>query len=122
MIVAFWAEPVASVFNSEGNPVLQEIAAGGLRLYFIGAFFAGINIVLVHFFAAVEKAAPAQIISLCRGIFFIIPAAFLLSSALGITGVWLAFPAAELLALLLGLLLYRRNRKVLSLPVSESEI
>ena len=74
------------------------------------------------FFAAVEKAAPAQIISLCRGIFFIIPAAFLLSSALGITGVWLAFPAAELLALLLGLLLYRRNRKVLSLPVSESEI
>ena len=49
-----------------------------------------------------------------QGIFFIIPAAFLLSSALGITGVWLAFQAAELLALLLGLLLYRRNRKVLS--------
>ena len=116
LIIALWAEPVAAVFNSEGNPLLQDIAAGGLRLYFTGAVFAGINIVLVHFFAAVEKAGPAQVISLCRGIFLIIPAAFLLSALIGINGVWLAFPAAEVLTFLLGIVMYRRNKKVLSLP------
>ena len=122
LTVSLWAGPVTAVFNSEGNPLLQEIAAGGLRLYFIGAFFAGANIVLVHFFAGVEQAVPAQTVSLCRGIFFIIPAAFLLSSVLGVTGVWLAFPAAELLALLPGLALYRRSRKVLALPAGKTEI
>ena len=113
---------IAQTINGHPQSAVQEIAAGGLRLYFIGAFFAGANIVLVHFFAGVEQAVPAQTVSLCRGIFFIIPAAFLLSSVLGVTGVWLAFPAAELLALLPGLALYRRSRKVLALPAGKTEI
>ena len=121
LAVLIWADPVAAVFNSEGNPQLQAIAAEGLRLYFSGVIFAGVNIVLVHFFAAVEKALPAQLISLGRGIFFLIPAAFLLSASFGATGVWLSFPAAELLTFLLGLFLYRRGA-VPALPGSQRGI
>ena len=90
-----FADPITSLFNTEQNLQLQEIAVNGLKLYFTAVFFAGINTVLSTFFAAMGKALPAQIISLCRGIFFIIPLAFLMSSLWGITGVWLAFPVTE---------------------------
>ena len=90
-----FADPITSLFNTEQNLQLQEIAVNGLKLYFTAVFFAGLNTVLSTFFAAMGKALPAQIISLCRGIFFIIPLAFLMSSLWGITGVWLAFPVTE---------------------------
>ena len=38
--------PIASVFNSEHNRQLQEIAQTGLKLYFTGIWFAGTNIIL----------------------------------------------------------------------------
>ena len=54
-------EPVTAVFNSEGNPVLQELAVTGMKLYFTAVFFAGCNIVLSAYFTSTEKEVPAQI-------------------------------------------------------------
>lgn len=105
-VIFFFAENIASVFNSEGNPALQQIAVQGLKLYFTGAVFAGINIVLAMFFTSCEKALPAHIISLLRGLVLIVPAAFLLSSQMGLNGVWLSFPAAEALCTAVALCIY----------------
>lgn len=105
-IIFFFANHIASVFNSEGNPALQQIAVQGLKLYFTGAVFAGINIVIAMFFTSCEKALPAHVISLLRGLVLIVPAAFLLSSLLGIRGVWLSFPAAEALCTAAALCIY----------------
>lgn len=105
--IFFFASPVAAVFNSEQNPVLQQIAETGLKLYFTGIVFAGLNIILSIYFTSVERPFPAHVISILRGLLFIIPLAFLLSALWGITGVWLAFPAAELLVTVLGFIMYR---------------
>lgn len=93
--VALLASPVTGIFNSENNALLHSIAVPGLRLYFIAAPFAGLNIVLCSYFAASERALPSQILSLLRGLILLIPAAFGFSALWGITGVWLSFPAAE---------------------------
>lgn len=95
--VFFGAGGIASLFNSEKNALLQRIAETGLRVYFTGCVFAGFNIVLSVFFTSTEHALPAHILSLLRGFFVIIPAAFLLPLAFGMTGVWCAFPLTELL-------------------------
>lgn len=99
-------EAIVCLFNAGGDVQLQALATGGMRLYFTGAAFAGCNIVLSLYFAATGRAIPAQAISLARGLAFILPGAFLLAALFGIDGVWLSFPAAELLAASLGTGIY----------------
>ncbi len=59
---------------------LQQISETGLKLYFISIPF-GYNIILATcFFTSIEKALPAHILSILRGLVLIIPMAFLLSA------------------------------------------
>lgn len=94
-ITATFADSITLMFNSEGNQKLQEIAITGLRLYFTSGIFAGFNIIISMYFTSTENPAPAQLISLIRGFFLIIPVAFILSRAFGIIGVWITFPLTE---------------------------
>ncbi len=98
-----YAEPIVAVFNSEGLAELQTMAETGLKLYFTSNPVVGFNIILSMFFIAIERPLPAQAISVLRGAVVIIPMAFLLAAAAGITGVWLALPATELLVAVVGL-------------------
>lgn len=104
--VFIFAQPIVSVFNSENNARLQSIAITGLQLYFLSIPFAGYNIILATFFASVEKAIPAHILSVLRGLVLILPMAMLLSFLWGMTGVWLTYPVTEVLITLLGGMIY----------------
>ncbi len=110
-LVFFGTDALVAVFNSERNPAMANMAGSGLRLYFSGISFMGVNIVLSMYFAACERAVPAQAISILRGIALVIPMAFILSFLAGITGVWLAVPAAELMVTAIGIYLYRFRGK-----------
>ncbi len=110
LFLFFAADTVAAAFNSERNLLLQETAVHGLRIYFISAAFVGFNTVLSTYFTSVERALPAHILSLLRGLFLIIPIAFLLSAVWGVTGVWLAFPVTESLTAALGIAVYVRKQ------------
>lgn len=110
-VVFFLADPITGLFNSQQNQELQEIASVGLKIYFTSVVSAGFNIVLSVYFTSTENAIPAHMISLLRGLFLIVPMAFLLAHLFGLTGVWLAFPVAESLCALLGIQLYIRSKK-----------
>ena len=110
-IVLLGASQIASIFNSEQNAVLQNIAVTGLKIYFVACIFAGFNILMSIYFTSTEYARPAHIISILRGFLIMIPMAFLLSSIGGMTGVWCVFPATELIVAGIGGILYLRFRK-----------
>lgn len=103
-----FADPAAAVFNSENNARLQSIAVTGLKLYFTSSAFVGYNIILATFFASVEKALPAHILSLLRGLILIIPMAFLLAAWWAMNGVWLAYPVTEGIVTLIGFVIYKK--------------
>ena len=103
--ILFGAPQIAAVFNSEGDPQLQQIAEAGLRLYFTACPFAGFNVVISMYFTSTERPIPAHVISLLRGFLIIVPMAFLLSHLIGLTGTWCAFPATEALVAIIGLVL-----------------
>ena len=105
------AEPITSVFNSEQSEMLHKIAVMGVKLYFIAVPFIGFNIVTSVFFAAIERAFPAQCISLLRGIVLMVPLAFLLAEIGGMTGVWLTVPITEGIVAVLGIVFVMRWRK-----------
>lgn len=100
LVIFLWTTPIANIFNSEGNAVLTEYAVSGLRIYFVGFLFAGINIVGTGILSAVESARWAFTASILRGFVVILCAAFLLSYLFGMTGVWMAFPVAELITMI----------------------
>lgn len=106
-VVVTFAGTLVAVFNSQHSAQLADYAIPGLRLYFLGFIFAGANIVKSGFYSATGRGRESSILALCRGVVAIVAFAFLLSHLFGITGVWLAFPAAELFTLLLGLVLGR---------------
>ncbi len=115
-IIYFGAQQLAHIFNGEGNEALQAFAVTGMKLYFTACPFMGFNIVLSTYFASTERPAPAQIISLSRGFFVLVPMAFLLSAVLKMTGVWCAYPVAECVVTAMGIVFYWLGAKNHSRP------
>lgn len=101
--IYLWTEDIANIFNKERNAVLTEYAMEGLRIYFLGFLFAGINIVGTGIFSAVESVRWAFVTSVLRGFILIVICAFGLSYVWKMTGVWMAFPVAECITMLVTL-------------------
>ena len=99
MVILVWTftDPFVAAFNSENNLLLLKYAHTGLRLYFLGFLFAGVNIMLVAYFSATANARPAIIGSLLRGAIAIGICAVILAKVLGMNGVWLSFLASEMI-------------------------
>ncbi len=94
-VVALCAEPLALAFNRDNDPQLTALAVDGMRVYFLGYFFAGANIVAAAFFSAVEKPGRGLAISITRGFVAMLAFAAALAALFGMAGVWATFPAAE---------------------------
>ena len=94
------AEGIVAIFNGGQDAQLASYAVPGIKLYFIGFLFAGINIVGTGFLSATEKAGWAFAASILRGFIAISVCAVVMSICFGMVGVWLAFPVAELLTAL----------------------
>lgn len=107
LFVFLFAQPVTNIFNHENNVRMQQIAVEGLKLYFTSNIFVGYNTILAVYFTSIEKALPAQVLSILRGFVLIVPMAFVLSVLWGMTGVWLAYPLTELLTALAGAAIYK---------------
>lgn len=110
----YWnADGIAMIFNSGRDMDLQRIAVEGLKIYFTACPFVGANILLAIYFAATDQAAPAQMISLLRGLIVIIPLAFIMANVAGLTGVWMTFPLTELVVCVVACGLYKKMKKLI---------
>ena len=111
LTIFFRAPQLAFIFNSERDEKLQRFAVMALKLYFLACPFMRFNIITATYFTSTERPRPAQIISLLRGFFVLVPVAFLLSSLLKMTGVWCAYPLTEFIVALAGVAFYTVSKK-----------
>lgn len=101
------------------NPTEEFLAIGvkALRILCLPFPVAAICIALGASFQALGKGSYSTIVSLCRQLIVLLPAAYLLSLTGDVNNVWWSFPIAEVMsALVTGLLfgrLYRRKVKPL---------
>ena len=109
VVICAWGmtDSLIAIFNSEQNLQLITYAQSGMRLYFLGFLLAGINILLVSYFSAVDDSLPAIVGSVMRGAVAITICAILLSRWFGIDGVWISFLASEILTFVTILVLYK---------------
>lgn len=110
-LVQIFAEECVAVFNSEHSMQLVQYAVRGLRLYIVGFLFAGINIIAAGFLSATDCAKSSSLIAIMRGLVAITVFALLLSKILGMTGVWLAFPTAEVFTMVITLVVMGRRKR-----------
>lgn len=108
-------DSIIGIFNSQNNSEITRIAKLGFKIYFIGFFFAGINIIIAMYFSATEHAKDAFIISIARGCIVIVPLVLLLSRVWGMAGVWSAFVLAEFIVTLIAIsIMLKRKRTKLT--------
>ena len=93
------------------SPSAEMLAIGTAALRVIGTHFpfAGFCIIAGSVCQALGKPVYTLIISVCRQIVVLLPAAFLLSLTGKLELVWLAFPIAELTAVFMNILFLRRT-------------
>mgnify|MGYP001622879918 FL=1 len=107
VVCLLWAEPLMGLFTSQPD----TIQAGGTALRIICAGFV-ISSVSVTSSGALEglgKGAQSLVISLCRYVAVILPAAFLLCRTIGPDGVWHAFWITEAVTAAAAFWVYRRT-------------
>ena len=109
LIIWTATDPLISIFNSENNVQLLNYAHTGLRLYFLGFIVAGINIVLVAYFSAVDEPKIAIVGSLL--IVAIVICAVILAKLFGLNGIWISLLAAETVTFLTILFLAYKDRR-----------
>lgn len=111
MIIIFFSDNIVLLFNSENNDIMATIAKNGLFIYFFGFFFAGINMIIISYFAAIENMKPSFLLSLLRGGLVIIPFVIVFAQFFSMNGVWLSFPLSELFIMLLAIVFQYREVK-----------
>lgn len=91
----------------------ETVAAGetALRVISAGFLVSSVSVTSSGALEGLGKGTPSLIISLCRYLALIIPAAFILSRIFGPVGVWNAFWVAEAATALVSLIVYRRALK-----------
>ncbi len=95
---------------TQGTPVLRTMVAAFILV--------PLNILGSVYFQAIGKQGEAFFLSLSRQFIILIPVLFLLGYAIGIEGIWLAFPIADLLSSILTGTLFYKNIK--NLPYEDS--
>ena len=90
------------------------IAINGFPYYAVGIIFFILNVAIIGYYQSIEQIKRATLLVFLRGFALLIPCFILLPKLLGVEGIWLAMPMAEILTiiLLVAILFHRQQRRV----------
>uniref|UniRef100_UPI00241E7636 MATE family efflux transporter n=2 Tax=Clostridiaceae TaxID=31979 RepID=UPI00241E7636 len=113
IICIVFAKEIVYIFIKDSSSPLFTYSISAFRLFSSSFLVLGFNVLVSGYFASIEEAFKATIISISRGLIFISLALFSLSFYFGDTGIWIATLISELICLLLSsYLLLKRNKIV----------
>ena len=91
-------EYVVRAFTTDRQ--LIELSSNGLRLVMLAFPLVGIQMVCTNFFLCIGLAKKSIFLSLTRQLLFVIPLLATLPPILGTKGVWISFPCADTIAVI----------------------
>jgi len=102
---------IASAFTTSSE--LTDLAVIGMRLNLLAFPIVGFQIVTTTFFQSIGKAGISIFLSFSRQVLFLIPALLILPHFLGLKGVWLSTPTADIVASVVTFVILRWQMKKL---------
>ena len=113
LIFQFAPELVLSVFSA--SDAMLAIGIPALRIISPHFMLAGVAVILGSVFQALGNGMFSLYVSVCRQLVVLLPVAYLLSLSGNLMLVWLAFPIAELVSLVMSLIFMARiNKKIIA--------
>ena len=105
-----FGSPLVGIFAEKGTSV-YEIARNGFLIFPFSFLFCGLNIFTSAIFTALSNGKLSAILSFLRTFGLITVLLLILPALLGVTGVWLAVPAAELITMIVAIVFLNQNRE-----------
>ncbi|KEK24709.1 MATE family efflux transporter [Bacillus gaemokensis] len=117
VIGLFFGKYIIGLFDVQSTELIQ-LTVTGISLFFIQYVFLGYNIVYGEYFQSVRQTRKSVFIILSRGLVFIIPLLWIMPKLLGVNGIWLVMPVAELLT---AIIVFGMNHVSHPVPVRKIE-
>lgn len=114
IITVLCRQNIVSLFIDR-NYAAFDIAVNGIPYFDIGFIFFAFNMIGIGYYQSVERGQRAMIITLLRGVVFMLIGFLVLPKILGVPGIWLAVPFAELLTMLYIIGIYFKDRFIVRL-------
>ncbi|RKS94766.1 putative MATE family efflux protein [Flavobacterium limicola] len=99
VVILIFAKPIVAVFTTD--PIVIDQTPEALRWVFAASPIIAVQLIGAAYFQAAGKAKKALLLTLSKQGFFLIPLVLILPNFLGIFGVWIAFPIADVLSTIL---------------------
>ena len=114
-IFQFAPRQVLGIFAA--SDAMLAIGVPAMRIICLHFLLAGASIVLSSVFQALGNGIFSLIVSVCRQLFVLLPAAWLLAQTGNVNNVWWAFFIAEIVSVLMSLAFYARINKTTIAPL-----
>lgn len=98
--------PLVGLFTDSQETISAGVSA--LQIICTGFAVSSVSVTTCGALEGLGMGRPSLVISLCRYLLLMLPAAFLLSRLLGVSGVWLGFPVAEFMTAIISGILFQR--------------
>ena len=106
--ILFQAMPERMVRLFNDDPALLASGVPALRTISLSFFGAAFGIINGTLFQAIGRGLASMIVSICRQLGIILPAAWLLGRLFGLNAIWFAFPIAEIGAVIISFAMFYR--------------
>lgn len=95
------------------SDIVADMVSAGFRIYAVTFLVMGYDVINSMYFTGCGDAKSSALISSLRGIVLLIAFTFIFSALWGMTGVWLAAPATEVLTAVVSVYLITKQKKML---------
>jgi len=102
IFVMLFSTQIIAIFNTDPQFLVEGTRA--LRIFALIFFSIGIQMVLSFFFQGIGKGLPSLVLASARQVIFLLPALLIFPRMFGLAGLWAAFPASDVLSVILTLI------------------
>jgi putative MATE family efflux protein len=106
-LIVLFPRTMVGIFSQDKE--LLEMGGSAIKIVVALLFFIGFQVICAGLFQSLGKVTQAFILALSRQMLFLIPLLILLPLFFDLQGIWFAFPATELLSMLLTTTLFIRQ-------------
>jgi putative MATE family efflux protein len=111
-IFLFFPAPIFRFFTTDER--LVAMGASATRWLILGLPLVGYQNIGTSLFQAIGKSKPAIFLAFTRQVLFLIPIVIIFSRLFGLMGVWLSFPATDVISFIVTYLMVARELRILS--------
>ncbi len=112
---------IFTLFSENNNQFFIDYGTTVFRVISLGFTLVGFQVIISAIYQSVGYPVRATIVTLSRQVLFFIPLAYLLSSWLGLSGIWIAFALADILAGIVSIVLFANEMKDIRNRISIAE-